>query len=311
MELLYRTTDVADAHDRAQSVMVRHRMEVDRTTGTFDASVHRAAVGDLELLAFSYGAPTRIVSAPLDGFVAVHCPRRGHLQVSQNRSDAVLAPGAAAVISSGSPVELTWSADLDLIVLKIPEAVLLPQLAALTGNAVTDRVVFDPVHRLDAGSALAAAIELAVRAENASAGLSAAVTQAVVTGLLLGHGHTLSARVWEASSSPGGVVGSVVDIVRAQPAVPHTTATLAARVGIGERTLQLAFARQVGAPPMAYLRRVRLELARDQLLAAAPDGGLTVLDVAIGCGFGHAGRFAAGYRARFGESPSATLRRAV
>lgn len=41
-------------------------------------------------------------------------------------------------------------------------------------------------------------------------------------------------------------------------------------------------------------------------MAAGPGDGVTVLDVAARCGFGHAGRFAAAYRERFGESPSRT-----
>jgi AraC-like DNA-binding protein len=311
--LVFRTADVDEVHDRAQSIMVRHRMEIDTTAGAFCAEVHRAAIGSTEVLAFRYDAPTRIRSAPLDGFITVHVPRHGHLVVEQRGTTARLKAGQAAVISSGSPVDLSWSADLRLLVIKIPEALLRQQVAALTDRFTAESLIFDLPHRLDAQSALAAAIRLALRAigrgHDVSGGLAASINQALATALLLGHPHNRSAAVWAPEPVRADIVKAVIDAVRADPRGDHTTAGLARLVSVSERTLQLAFGRQVGAPPMTYLRRIRLEIAREQLLASRPEDGVSVLDIAERCGFGHAGRFAAAYRRRFGEPPSATLHR--
>jgi len=57
--------------------------------------------------------------------------------------------------------------------------------------------------------------------------------------------------------------------------------------------------------PMEHLRNVRLDRARDLLMS----GNVQVADAASDCGFSHQGRFASRYRARFGESPSITLKR--
>ena len=80
---------------------------------------------------------------------------------------------------------------------------------------------------------------------------------------------------------------------------------VAAATGVSARALQLAFRRFRDTTPMARLRALRLELAREDL---ARDGA-TVTSVAVACGFGSLGRFAADYKARFGEPPSETLRR--
>jgi transcriptional regulator GlxA family with amidase domain len=73
--------------------------------------------------------------------------------------------------------------------------------------------------------------------------------------------------------------------------------------------LQLAF-RAAGEPsPRAALWSIRLEAANLRL--TAPDEAASVSAVALDCGFTHLGRFAIAYRARFGETPSATLRRAL
>ena len=64
----------------------------------------------------------------------------------------------------------------------------------------------------------------------------------------------------------------------------------------------------LGMGAMQYLRRRRLELAHRALRAANPHED-TVAEIAMRYGFWELGRFAGTYRARFGEPPSATLRR--
>lgn len=72
-----------------------------------------------------------------------------------------------------------------------------------------------------------------------------------------------------------------------------------------ERTLRDGFLQFRGMSPMQYLRKLRLDRARELLRAAAPDR--RIAEIALDCGFAHFGRFAIAYRERFGELPSATL----
>lgn len=55
---------------------------------------------------------------------------------------------------------------------------------------------------------------------------------------------------------------------------------------------------------MDYLRRVRLDLARRDLLSG---DATNVAEVAHRWGFVNQGRFAARYRALYGQTPNATL----
>jgi AraC-like DNA-binding protein len=73
----------------------------------------------------------------------------------------------------------------------------------------------------------------------------------------------------------------------------------AARVSV--RTLQTSFKRDRRVTPMQYLRNLRLDAARQRLLA-----GSSVSAAALDNGFTHQGRFAQYYRSRFGHSPSST-----
>jgi AraC-like DNA-binding protein len=88
---------------------------------------------------------------------------------------------------------------------------------------------------------------------------------------------------------------------------PITAADIAAAANVTVRAVQLAFRRHLDTTPLAYLRRVRLEHAHQELLAAGP-AIETVTAVAYRWGFPSTSRFAAEYRAAYGVLPSRTLR---
>lgn len=90
---------------------------------------------------------------------------------------------------------------------------------------------------------------------------------------------------------------------------PITVGDVARAARLSVRGLQNAFQSQEGLSPMAYLRRVRLELARTSLLEADPSDPTRVAAIARAAGFAHLSRFAASYRAVHGENPRDTLRR--
>lgn len=90
-------------------------------------------------------------------------------------------------------------------------------------------------------------------------------------------------------------------------AEPVTVADIAAASHVTVRALQYVFRRHLDTTPLAYLRRVRLAHAHDDLRAANPLDGTTVTDVAARWGFFHPGRFATLYRAAYGRPPHRTL----
>jgi transcriptional regulator GlxA family with amidase domain len=80
----------------------------------------------------------------------------------------------------------------------------------------------------------------------------------------------------------------------------------AARAGCSGRALQIAFRRHRGMTPMAALRRIRLEAAREALACA--DGPVSIRAIAAEYRFTNPSRFARMFRGAFGQSP-AELRR--
>jgi methylphosphotriester-DNA--protein-cysteine methyltransferase len=88
---------------------------------------------------------------------------------------------------------------------------------------------------------------------------------------------------------------------------PARVDALAQAAGVSPRTLHRLCVRHWGAPPVALMRRARMQGVRRSLQAPGPTD--TVTSLAFDWGFFHLGRFAASYKACFGEHPSETLRR--
>ncbi|ACU38170.1 helix-turn-helix domain-containing protein [Actinosynnema mirum] len=102
-------------------------------------------------------------------------------------------------------------------------------------------------------------------------------------------------------------VRRAVAFIEANAGRDLSAAEIAAAAHVTPRAIQLAFRRHLGTTPTAYLRRVRLDGARAQLLAAEP-GSTTVTEVALRWGYSRPGVFSTHYREAHGEPPSRTLR---
>jgi transcriptional regulator GlxA family with amidase domain len=95
--------------------------------------------------------------------------------------------------------------------------------------------------------------------------------------------------------------------IEAHPDLDLTVADVAHAAHVSVRAIQVAFRRHLGTTPMAYLRRVRLDAARAELLNATPGRGLTVTAVASRWGWARPSRFAADFRAAYGQHPYTLL----
>ena len=84
---------------------------------------------------------------------------------------------------------------------------------------------------------------------------------------------------------------------------------ISAALGVSDRTLRSVCAEHLGMSPTSYLRLSRISLVHRALRHGDP--GARVSEVARRYGFYNLGRFAADYRALFGELPSAILRRGL
>jgi AraC-like DNA-binding protein len=97
-------------------------------------------------------------------------------------------------------------------------------------------------------------------------------------------------------------------LLRTHPDRHPRAAEISAALGVSDRLLRLLCAEHLGMSGAGYIRLRRMSLVRHILRCADRDAA-TVSEVVGRYGFRDLGRFAASYRAAFGELPSVTLRR--
>jgi AraC-like DNA-binding protein len=97
-------------------------------------------------------------------------------------------------------------------------------------------------------------------------------------------------------------------VLEDNPEQPLYIPEICKAIGVSERSLRVCSQEYLGMSPKRYLLLRRMHLAR-RALRAATAGEANVTVVAMRYGFWQLGRFAVEYRALFGETPSATLRR--
>jgi len=102
-------------------------------------------------------------------------------------------------------------------------------------------------------------------------------------------------------------VSQAIDFMQANVDRPITTERVAEAVGTSIRSLQNAFLAAKGLTPSAYLKRLRLDGARADLLDRSDRS--SIKQVCSKWGFFHLGRFSETYRNAYGETPSETRKR--
>ncbi|MFG2342043.1 AraC family transcriptional regulator [Streptomyces yangpuensis] len=318
--LLFRGGDVEELHDLISKRFAPNRMKVlhdNRLDGLFRCT-HEGPVGLYEL---GYGAEVDVrPGAPLD-FYNVHIPLAGDGTVTV---DGKPLRSALSIVGPGHEVSMRWNEESRNRILIIPREVVDEAVSARLGGPPDSALVFEPVFD-DRTAPTRVWLGLVERfAEFAEAGLPAlsplALThfeQLLVNGLLDIQPHALASAVTGISGTARASGAAVLRAVhRAREFCtehahePIGTADMARAAGVAPRTLRDGFRRHLDTTPLAYLRTVRLGLAHRDLTAVAK--GLArgnVTEVALRWGFTHLGRFTAGYRQAYGETPSQTLRR--
>lgn len=137
--------------------------------------------------------------------------------------------------------------------------------------------------------------------------LSRGLTEVAAASALACFPHNWQEPVNGHALTPTAALRRAKVFIEENASAPITLTDIADAARLSSRHLQGEFRRFFDITPMAYLRRVRLDLARAALLRADPADGDSVARIAYASGFTHLGRFASAYRESFGEYPRQTL----
>jgi len=116
----------------------------------------------------------------------------------------------------------------------------------------------------------------------------------------------LLAEFTRADRQPESPMGKALrSYVQARLGAPITVTALAAQAGLSRYHFIRLYRQQTGRTPMAEVRRMRLETARDWLLTTT----VPLKEIAQRCGLGNSQSFSHAFAAQHGQPP-ATFRRA-
>lgn len=262
-----------------------------------------------------FGTETQLDPGAL-GAYHVNVAVSGAVESWCGKQQVVARPGTAAVFTPREHTVLPrWGADAGQLCIKIERRALESELEAMLGHPVDSTVRFDVAFDLTspAGRSWSSVVHMLLgelETEHSLARESLAhreqLERMIISSLLLAHRHDHVEELF-ADTPPARTrtVKRVVDALDEAPEQPWSLPEMAKLAEVSARRLQQGFAEQMGMSPTVYLKAVRLEKVRHDLM----EGTGSVSDVAHRWGFSHLGRFAEAYRHRFSEAPSETLRR--
>lgn len=310
------TNSLEEARDAVTRVYLPHDLTAahDRLDMTLNAVSDR----HFTLGYLTYQAATELVMPATENCYHVNLTTAG--QTYADRSDGgrerTAGQERGVVLSPVQRNTVRWRPDAEQLILKIPRASLEGHLGELLGQPVTD--VLDFEFGLDlttpAGRSLLSSVRFLADELNRPGGLAEMplareqLEAFVMTQLLHAGRHQYADDLLTPPQTVRlGRLAPVVEYMQANAEEPLTPHELA-RVGcMSVRSLHASFQQTLGESPMSYLRRLRLDHVRAELLRSDASQ-VRVTDVAMKWGFFHQSRFAQQYRERFAELPSATLR---
>ncbi|MFI8523371.1 AraC family transcriptional regulator [Promicromonospora sukumoe] len=316
---LFRTTDPGTARDEVARTLFPHELRLDDDVRPFEASIRTARLRAVSFTVLAYGSDVELVAELTDAAYVVAHALVGRATFDVGAHTVVVRPGTAAVSTPGEPLRIRWSAGSVLLVITVDRAALREELETWTDADPGVALRFDPavgVWDLPAAGWWSAVDNLVEDLDSPAptlrhpAAMSAA-ERSLMVGLLLSVPHNYSGRLWELPLPIGPEwLGRATDLIERVPHRTWTVPDLARAANTSTRALYEGFRRWLGTTPMEYQRQIRLRRAWVELRTADPAGEAgTVTEIASRLGFTNLGRFAAGYRRRFGELPSTTLQR--
>lgn len=287
-----------------------------RERAEFDVSYNGVYLPSMWLGYLRYGAGVALRVLPARRDHWVHFPINGRIEVTGEGGAFEYDPLRAAVTSPVELYTLKSGPQTSRLSIFLHGDALTHHLEALLDDTLREPLEFADSIDLGGGFGVGfSRLLYAVARDFGSSGMLSSplmtsdFEQLVMTSLLVSQPHNYSAalRAREVRIAPRDV-RRALDYIHEHAGEPIGLGDLVQASGVAGRTLLKHFRDVHGVSPMRYVRNHRLRRAREELLWA--DAG-AVSEIALRWGFTHLGRFAAEYRRRFGESPSATRARSA
>ncbi len=310
---LFASGDLDEARSMVGRVMRPHHLGVVGALQRLDARMHHQPLGEVSLNRLRYGANVEIRPGPLEDFFLVQMPLSGCARISSGPQQVDSTPDVASVVSPDDDLAMRWAEDNDQFMLRVGRSLLERTLVGHLGCALDRPLRFQLGFRWRECPAWRCLMSYLLDCSTQHANLAQhklivhQMEQLVAATLLSAQPHNYTGAL---PGRRGAVlprhVRSVQDYLQAHAHESVSAEQLARIAGVSVRSLYAGFKEFLGVSPMHYLRDLRMERAHAELVSGE---SRNIAGVALRWGFAHMGRFSAGYKERYGVSPSQSLRR--
>jgi AraC-like DNA-binding protein len=292
----------------------RTRLDLRGRNATFHGRISHLAFGDVRIIHGKYDTGFKLHLPDFNTFVGSPGPLKGAGAHEIGGTAIPVSKGHGVILSPGGAI-LEFGPQFEHISIAVRPDALMGKLAAIVGHVRLGPLRFDPaVNASDPQSKTLERLLGLVSAEfDASPSLmppilQSELQQSMITSFLMANANNYSGLLHgEPAAAASWQVRRAEQFIEANWDQPITIEALAAATNVSVRSLFSSFKVGRGYSPMDFVKRVRLERARQKL--SSPEAETSVTAVAYDCGFGNPGHFAVDYHQRFGERPSETLRR--
>jgi AraC-like DNA-binding protein len=313
---VFHSSDLEFVREAVARVFRPHNLELVDPEAELNAQMHSARLRNVAVCCVSYGAEVRVNVGELESFYIVQTPLTGKAWVRYGVDRFSLLPGSGSVNSPTNSLAMHTSSDCATLIIRIERSALEAHVRDLLRQSLQEPIEFSPRMNFTHGPTCAwyESVLFAIKQLNCPEGLLnyplavVNIEEMLMTALMMTQPNNYSDAL--AGDTQAGMprnLKSALDLIESHPEWEHSVGSIARELNVTVRALQKIFRHHLDTSPSAYLRRVRLERAHDEL-HAADHGTATVAEVAQRWGFFHLGRFSSIYRTHFGEAPSDTLR---
>jgi AraC-like DNA-binding protein len=319
---LFQSDVRVEAHDHVARELTDHALRW--KAGAPDAAMFKGEFDRLKVYALRYGPEVEVSARPFEDFSLVHTSLGAGAEIECDGQRLWVAEGRTAVLSPRTRIRLRWSPGNQQFIVRVPNSLLqeagslhadspallasgflLPRELEAQWELIAHSLLNllscpdrSPVHanwvgHVERNLALFLLLHQPVNAPALLSPLQEAL-----------HGKTAH----ETTSHGMRQMDAVMAYIESRLCAPVSLEDLARAAGVSSRTLNALCQRHFALSPMELLRNARLDAVRARLLL---DPAASITETALEYGFGHLGRFAGYYAARFNELPSDTQKRRV
>lgn len=301
-------SDICGPHDlrvyNARKMHFRHEGNILNSTTT--------AIGHIE-----YGTDVTVKIEDLANSYSISLPISGYQELSAGNRKTESNITNGIIISPSAPCELNISGNCRKSLVRISRREMELALEASLGRPIDKPLIFEPKMdaRVGASSAWWRTIRLIEHEVSQADSLYnfapfiRDIEQALIKGLLTSQPHNYSDALKDAFKRklPSYII-KTIDYIRNNAKNDLHIEDIEWIAGVSRNKLYADFKTHFGEPPTAYLKRVRLEGVRKEIIETS--GQESISKIAMNWGFNHLGRFSSDYKKLFTETPSETQSRA-